>query len=234
MNVDKDKIAKLIKEARLKKQDTMEEFAKRISVASNGKANPGKSNVSKWERGLHIPNDVTLQAIAQIEDKTLDEFLYGEKGIIIKQAMKDAVLEFLDNGSVERKSEYENNRDRYDSLLENLEQKFNDVVIYSSENFYFDVRKETLKNLELEYIKGARNNESSKQYIHWQLEKAHVEISKYQHDPISKKAIEEGLMDTEQFVTAIDGLIELKNKISAFERDDEGKSYLPSFFYEED
>lgn len=234
MDIDKKELGKRIKSIRLSYGDNLEEFGKRKIKNTDTSLNATRSLVSAWENGRYVPSPERLKIIAELGNMTVEELLYGEKGIIIKQAMKDAVLEFLDNGNVERKSEYENNRDRYDSLLENLEQKFNDVVIYSSENFYFDVRKETLKNLELEYIKGARNNESSKQYIHWQLEKAHVEISKYQHDPISKKAIEEGLMDTEQFVTAIDGLIELKNKIKAFERDDEGKSYLPSFFYEED
>lgn len=228
MIIDSKEVGKRIRSIRNQLGMTTDVFGKLFNTPAS------KGTVSKWENGHYLPNNERLKQIAKIGEISVDELLYGEKGIIIKQAMKDAVLEFLADGSVERKSEYENNRDRYDSLLENLEQKFKDVVMYSSENLYFDVRKETLKNLELEYIKGARNNESSKQYIHWQLEKAHVEISKYQHDPISKKAIEEGLMDTEPFVTAIDGLIELKNKISAFERDDEGKSYLPSFFYEED
>lgn len=48
----------------------MEEIASKVS--SN------KSNVSRWERGINVPNQITLKKIADLGDMTVDQLLYGD------------------------------------------------------------------------------------------------------------------------------------------------------------
>lgn len=67
-------VGERIKELRLNKGMTMEEFANLIDS--------GKSNVSRWERGENIPNDLTLTKIAELGDISVEELLYGKQGKI--------------------------------------------------------------------------------------------------------------------------------------------------------
>lgn len=53
----------------------MEEFAENIIKASNNSVKTGKSNVSRWEKGLNKPNDITLQAIAKLGNTTVNQLL---------------------------------------------------------------------------------------------------------------------------------------------------------------
>lgn len=63
-----------IRQIRLEKGMTMEEFAESLKRI-NPKSSTGKSNVSRWERGENIPNDLTLQAIAELAGITVAELL---------------------------------------------------------------------------------------------------------------------------------------------------------------
>ncbi|MDO4775548.1 MAG: helix-turn-helix transcriptional regulator [Aerococcaceae bacterium] len=73
MTIDKKILGANIKKIRVNQRMTMEEFAKTISSYSDFAVTPGKSNVSRWERGENIPNDITLDAIAKIGNVTVDE-----------------------------------------------------------------------------------------------------------------------------------------------------------------
>ncbi|MHC0551394.1 helix-turn-helix domain-containing protein [Salinicoccus sp. CNSTN-B1] len=58
MDIDKKLLGQRIKNIRVNRQETMEQFAKKL--------NSGKSNVSKWESGKNVPNDITLKKIAEL------------------------------------------------------------------------------------------------------------------------------------------------------------------------
>lgn len=67
--VNKKLVGNRIKGIRLLKNETMEELAD--AIGSN------KSNVSRWERGLNIPNEATLEKIAEHGNTSVEELLYG-------------------------------------------------------------------------------------------------------------------------------------------------------------
>lgn len=77
LSIDKKKLGSRIKEIRVNEKDTLEAFANKINKYSGGVIKSGKSNVSRWEKGENIPNDITLKAIADIGDMTVEELLYG-------------------------------------------------------------------------------------------------------------------------------------------------------------
>lgn len=79
MEIDKYSLGQAIKAIRIEENLNMEEFADLIKDRTNNKSKPGKSNVSRWERGENVPNDITLDAIAKIGEKTVNELLYGDK-----------------------------------------------------------------------------------------------------------------------------------------------------------
>lgn len=64
-----------IKRIRVSRKETLEKFAENIIKASNNSVKTGKSNVSRWEKGLNKPNDITLQAIAKLGNATVNQLL---------------------------------------------------------------------------------------------------------------------------------------------------------------
>lgn len=91
MKLDKKAIGRRIKSIRVDDcSATMEEFANLIDS--------GKSNVSRWERGENLPNDLTLKKISELGNITVDELQYGEyKGRIRKVLLNipDAKDEYI-------------------------------------------------------------------------------------------------------------------------------------------
>lgn len=76
-NNEKKELAYRINLIRILRNETLEEFAEQIKKKTNFKIKTTKSNVSKWEKGLNVPNDITLNAIAELGDISIDELLYG-------------------------------------------------------------------------------------------------------------------------------------------------------------
>ena len=68
-------IGQRIKHIRVSRKETLEEFAENIIKASSNSVKTGKSNVSRWEKGLNKPNDITLQAIAKLGNTTVNQLL---------------------------------------------------------------------------------------------------------------------------------------------------------------
>ena len=64
-----------IKRIRVSRKETLEKFAENIIKASSNSVKTGKSNVSRWEKGLNKPNDITLQAIAELGNTTVYQLL---------------------------------------------------------------------------------------------------------------------------------------------------------------
>ena len=69
--MDLSKIGKLIKEKRKEKSLTQEELASKLSISDKA--------VSKWERGLSLPDISLLIPLSEILDISLYELLSGEK-----------------------------------------------------------------------------------------------------------------------------------------------------------
>lgn len=68
-NIDKKLVGQKIKNIRLEKGMTLEEFGKMFGAS--------KSNVRSWEIGTNLPNPERLKTIAKIADISIDELLYG-------------------------------------------------------------------------------------------------------------------------------------------------------------
>ena len=68
-------IGQRIKHIRVSRKETLEEFAENIVKVSSNSVKTGKSNVSRWEKGLNKPNDITLQAIAKLGNTTVNQLL---------------------------------------------------------------------------------------------------------------------------------------------------------------
>src|SRR5690625_2238912 len=70
MDVDRNSLGMRIHRIRKEKGLTLEEFGQLIDNAS-------KSVVSKWERGITMPNNKRIKIIADISQISVFELLYG-------------------------------------------------------------------------------------------------------------------------------------------------------------
>lgn len=80
-SISREEVGIRIKKIRTDKGLNLEEFANLIDS--------GKSNVSKWERGRNLPNDLTVKKIAEIGNISVDELLYGDSEQRIKKVLLD-------------------------------------------------------------------------------------------------------------------------------------------------
>jgi len=71
MKIDKKSVGRRIKEIRLSKGDTLAEFGGHFEKEASD------SIVSRWERGVSLPNKERLKAISEIGNISVDELLYG-------------------------------------------------------------------------------------------------------------------------------------------------------------
>lgn len=76
MNVDKEALGMRISNIRKSKGLTLEAFGELIDDA-------GKSAVSKWEKGITIPNNKRLKKIAELGNITVDDLMFGSLGSFI-------------------------------------------------------------------------------------------------------------------------------------------------------
>lgn len=77
MDIEKNVVGTRIRQIRQNKGMTLEEFGNLL--------NAGKSNVSKWEKGLSLPNNERLKQISKIGGMTVNELLYGSTWEYAKQ-----------------------------------------------------------------------------------------------------------------------------------------------------
>lgn len=71
-------IGERIKKIRVNRKETLEDFAAAIQEGTDFKIKTTKSNVSKWESGLNVPNDISLKAIANLGGISVSKLLYGK------------------------------------------------------------------------------------------------------------------------------------------------------------
>lgn len=95
-------IGQRIKEIRVSRKETLEEFANAIQNNADKTIKTTKSNVSKWEKGLNIPNDIALFSIASIGGVSVNYLLTGqsESKVILKNTI-DSLEKDIDNHNTE-------------------------------------------------------------------------------------------------------------------------------------
>ena len=69
--MDSKKVGKFISELRKEKKWTQEDLAQKLIV--------DRGTVSKWERGIYIPNTEILLKLQELFNISINEILYGEK-----------------------------------------------------------------------------------------------------------------------------------------------------------
>lgn len=81
--LNKIKLGNKIREIRMSKGDTLEEFGIRIAhnLGIPEEKAPNKSNISRWEAGSAQPNQKRLKAIADIGQLSVNNLLYGNLNI---------------------------------------------------------------------------------------------------------------------------------------------------------
>lgn len=92
--MDKIKIGQFISECRREKKITQEELAEQLNISVNA--------VSKWERGLNLPDYYNLQTLCNILEISLNDFFAGEhlkEGEIEKQSERNilSILKFTND-----------------------------------------------------------------------------------------------------------------------------------------
>lgn len=135
MEVDKKTLGRRIKDIRVNEGDTLEKFSNKINKQSNDIIKSGKSNVSRWEKGENIPNDITLKAIADIGKVSVNELLYGD----LKQHVYNVLQnELIENGKFSLKVEEYLKLVDEDILNIPEEHIRNDILQIKSEEFLND------------------------------------------------------------------------------------------------
>ena len=81
--MNSERVGKFIAELRKEKKWTQEDLAKRLIV--------DRGTVSKWERGIYIPNTEILLKLQNLFDISINEILYGERKNIDNNKKIDSV-----------------------------------------------------------------------------------------------------------------------------------------------
>jgi len=82
MEVNVNQVGQRIKSIRLSLGDSMESFGKRL--------NTSKASVNNWEKGVNLPNSERLKKIADLDNITVNELLYGGDYILLKNKILKA------------------------------------------------------------------------------------------------------------------------------------------------
>lgn len=99
--MNQEKIGKFIARKRKEHNLTQEQMAEKLNISKNA--------VSKWERGLNLPDVSIMQDLCKILDITLNELFVGEKIIDekYKEISDNNLLNALENSSFTLKEKIE-------------------------------------------------------------------------------------------------------------------------------
>lgn len=91
--MNQEKIGKFIAEKRKEEKLTQEQLAEKLNISKNA--------VSKWERGLNLPDVSIMQELCKILKITLNELFIGEKisDVQYKEVADNNLLDALENSS---------------------------------------------------------------------------------------------------------------------------------------
>ena len=100
--MNQEKIGKFIAEKRKEQKLTQEQLAEKLNISKNA--------VSKWERGLNLPDVSIMQELCKILNITLNELFIGEEisNENYKEVANNNLLDALENSSftLEEKIKY--------------------------------------------------------------------------------------------------------------------------------
>lgn len=99
-DINKLALGKRIKNIRVARKDTLETFAKAIQAETSHAIKTTKSNASKWEKGLNIPNDITLKAIADLGNTSVEYLLYGSLDEYAHTLLDNFEIELNEDSSI--------------------------------------------------------------------------------------------------------------------------------------
>lgn len=125
LEINKKQLGKRIKDIRVNICGaTMEEFGKLVGS--------GKSNVSRWERGENVPNDLTLKKIAELGNIQVDELLYGNPrdfayNTIIQELNSYGKLWYELSSMVKNEKEINDPTELYEEVLKLINDNFDDI-----------------------------------------------------------------------------------------------------------
>lgn len=99
--MNQEKIGKFIAEKRKEEKLTQEQLAEKLNISKNA--------VSKWERGLNLPDVSIMQDLCKILNITLNELFIGEKILDeqYKEVADNNLLNALENSSFSLKEKIE-------------------------------------------------------------------------------------------------------------------------------
>ena len=98
MNISKEVLGIRIRNIRITRKETLEEFAEQIRNSTNEKIKTTKSNVSKWEKGENVPNAITLHAISDLGGITVNELLYGKSVDPVVELLEQEIAKLVPTG----------------------------------------------------------------------------------------------------------------------------------------
>lgn len=207
--MDKIRLGNKIKSIRMEKGLTLEEFGKKF--------NTSKVTIYNWEIGRNAPNKKNLAILADLAGISVDELLYGTREELISKGVKDGLQDFFDRSDNQgyKREDYQANKEKYITLLSDLIEEFTQLSesVLPYEEIYIKVRSWTEERLNSLYNSEARTEESYLYFMRDVLENAHVEISKYQHDPATRKGVEDGTISDNFINEIIQDLMNSKKKI---------------------
>lgn len=180
MDIDKKKVGLRIKSIRINRKESTADFAKNFDPEASD------SLVSRWERGVNLPNNIRIKRIADLGDITVEELLYGKKLEIASFDTSDEFLaerekilkkiklieissriEMLDNDYV--RSLINKGEEKVHSLLSNdsikiIEETISNSIEVPSDN---DENTENLVQMNIEsfYLSIALLDKNSAEYI---------------------------------------------------------------------
>ncbi|MGK0719116.1 helix-turn-helix domain-containing protein [Streptococcus uberis] len=95
MKVNNKEVGQRIKNIRLNLGESMDQFGSRF--------NTSRGTINNWEKGRNLPNNKNLMSIAKLDNRTVDELLYGDYDTFLLFKIRDLVPEFVDN--IDKKSD---------------------------------------------------------------------------------------------------------------------------------
>lgn len=172
--INKVNLGRKINSIRIGRKETLEEFANQIKLKTDNKVMTTKSNVSKWEKGQNMPNDLTLNIIADLGNVTAQELLYGEPKTYLDNLLFNSKLlndfstivfdkfyEDLESSASSEEDLYlseEEAAKRYKRFSEQM--KLDDHVDYLGSSIHLAYENRGDSNLVQMYLNGAHNEYS--------------------------------------------------------------------------
>ncbi|APZ49702.1 hypothetical protein BW721_08540 [Jeotgalibaca sp. PTS2502] len=155
MEIINKEVGSRIKSIRLNRKETTAEFAKCFDPPASD------SLVSRWERGVNLPNTTRLKKIAEIANISVDELLHGkeEEQITMETVIYNGKVKILDEKIGDVVLELESGDYGFMDLLEELKnddlfEYYDGSGLYILKEVKF-IRKEENKVINRFYFNGA-------------------------------------------------------------------------------